>query len=35
MIQPFIIRRLKIHVEKALLPKKEIILFVGMSELQK
>lgn len=34
LIRPFIIRRLKAHVEKSLLPKKEQILFVGMSKLQ-
>jgi len=34
LIRPFLIRRLKAHVEKSLLPKKEQILFVGMSELQ-
>lgn len=35
MIRPFILRRLKAHVEKALPAKKEIVLFVGMSKLQK
>lgn len=35
MIRPFILRRLKAHVEKSLLPKKEVIIFVGMSEMQK
>jgi len=34
LIRPVIIRRLKAQVEKSLLPKKEQILFVGMSELQ-
>jgi len=35
MIRPFILRRLKAHVETSLLPKKEIILFTGFSEMQK
>jgi len=34
LIRPFIIRRMKAQVEKTLLPKKEHILFVGMSPLQ-
>jgi SWI/SNF-related matrix-associated actin-dependent regulator of chromatin subfamily A member 5 len=34
LIRPFIIRRLKAQVEKSVAPKKEQILFVGMSKLQ-
>ena len=35
VLRPFLIRRLKSDVEKGLPPKKEIILKVGMSQLQK
>eukprot|EP00026_Physarum_polycephalum_P000788 Phypoly_transcript_00789.p1 GENE.Phypoly_transcript_00789~~Phypoly_transcript_00789.p1 ORF type:complete len:1293 (+),score=424.61 Phypoly_transcript_00789:569-3880(+) len=35
VLRPFLLRRLKSDVEKSLLPKKEILLFVGMSEMQK
>lgn len=35
ILNPFMIRRLKADVEKSLLPKKETLLFVGMSEMQK
>lgn len=34
LIRPFLIRRIKAHVEKSLLPKKEHIIFHGMSEMQ-
>jgi SWI/SNF-related matrix-associated actin-dependent regulator of chromatin subfamily A member 5 len=34
ILRPFLLRRLKADVEKALLPKKEVKLFVGMSEMQ-
>jgi len=35
ILRPFILRRIKLHVEQQLLPKKEIFLFVGMSNMQK
>lgn len=35
ILRPFLLRRLKADVEKSLLPKKEILLFVGMSQMQK
>jgi SWI/SNF-related matrix-associated actin-dependent regulator of chromatin subfamily A member 5 len=35
ILKPFMIRRLKADVEKALLPKTETILFCGMSKMQK
>lgn len=35
VLRPFLLRRLKGDVEKSLLPKKEILLFVGMSTMQK
>ena len=35
VLRPFLLRRLKADVERSLLPKKEILLFVGMSEMQK
>ena len=35
VLRPFLLRRLKSDVEKGLPPKKEIILKVGMSQLQK
>jgi SWI/SNF-related matrix-associated actin-dependent regulator of chromatin subfamily A member 5 len=34
LIRPFLIRRIKAHVEKSILPKKEHILFHGMSAMQ-
>lgn len=34
VLQPFLLRRVKADVEKSLLPKKEINLYVGMSEMQ-
>jgi SWI/SNF-related matrix-associated actin-dependent regulator of chromatin subfamily A member 5 len=34
LIRPFLIRRIKAHVEKSILPKKEHILFHGMSQMQ-
>ena len=35
ILRPFLLRRLKADVEKALLPKKEVKLFVGMSDMQR
>lgn len=35
ILRPFLLRRLKADVERSLPPKKEIKLFVGMSEMQK
>lgn len=35
ILRPFLLRRLKADVEKELLPKKEVKLFVGMSEMQR
>lgn len=35
ILNPFVLRRLKAEVEKSLLPKKEIKLFVGMSPMQR
>lgn len=35
ILKPFLLRRLKADVEKELLPKKEVKLFVGMSEMQR
>lgn len=35
LLRPFMLRRLKSDVETSLLPKKEIYLFVGMSQVQK
>jgi len=35
ILKPFLLRRLKADVEKDLLPKKEVKLFVGMSEMQR
>jgi SWI/SNF-related matrix-associated actin-dependent regulator of chromatin subfamily A member 5 len=35
ILRPFLLRRLKSEVEKALPPKKEIKLYVGMSQMQK
>jgi SWI/SNF-related matrix-associated actin-dependent regulator of chromatin subfamily A member 5 len=35
LLRPFLLRRLKSEVEKALLPKIETKLFVGLSEMQK
>lgn len=34
VLQPFLLRRIKSDVEKSLLPKKEINVYVGMSEMQ-
>ena len=34
ILRPFMIRRLKMDVEKSLPPKKEIKLYTGMSEMQ-
>lgn len=35
ILKPFLLRRIKSDVEKQLLPKKEIYIFCGMSELQR
>lgn len=35
VLRPFLLRRLKADVEKSLLPKKRINLYVGMSEMQR
>ncbi|AMD21313.1 HER034Cp [Eremothecium sinecaudum] len=35
ILQPFLLRRIKNDVEKSLLPKKELNLYVGMSNMQK
>ena len=35
LLKPFLLRRLKINVTKDLPPKKELILFVGMTDLQR
>lgn len=35
LLQPFLLRRLKADVEHSLLPKKELNLYVGMSEMQR
>lgn len=34
LLQPFLLRRVKSEVEKSLLPKKEVNLYIGMSEMQ-
>lgn len=34
-MQPFLLRRIKSDVEKSLLPKKEIKVYVGMSKMQR
>merc|ERR1712223_2267893 len=35
VLKPFLLRRLKIDVEKSLLPKKEVKIFVGLSKMQR
>lgn len=35
VLQPFLLRRIKNDVEKSLLPKKELNLYIGLSEMQK
>ena len=35
VLRPFLLRRVKSEVEHSLLPKKEINLYVGMSDMQK
>ncbi len=35
VLQPFLLRRIKNDVEKSLLPKKEVNLYIGMSEMQR
>lgn len=34
VLQPFLLRRIKADVEKSLLPKKEINVYIGMSDMQ-
>ena len=35
VLKPFLLRRLKADVEKSLLPKKEVKIFIGMSKMQR
>ena len=35
VLQPFLLRRIKSDVEKSLLPKKEVKVYVGLSKLQR
>lgn len=35
VLRPFLLRRVKADVEHSLLPKKEINLYVGMSDMQR
>ena len=35
VLKPFLLRRLKIEVEKSLLPKKEVKIFIGLSKMQR
>ena len=35
VLRPFLLRRLKSDVEKSLLPKKEVKIWVGMSKMQR
>ena len=35
VLKPFLLRRLKIDVEKSLLPKKEVKIFIGLSKMQR
>ncbi len=35
VLKPFLLRRLKAEVEKSLLPKKELNLYVGLSKMQR
>lgn len=35
VLQPFLLRRIKADVEKSLLPKKELKIYVGLSKLQR
>ena len=35
VLKPFLLRRLKIDVEKSLLPKKEVKIFIGLSQMQR
>ena len=35
VLKPFMLRRVKADVEKDLLPKKEVKLYIGMSDMQK
>lgn len=35
LLRPFLLRRIKVDVEKSLLPKKKINLYVGMSSMQR
>lgn len=35
VLRPFLLRRVKADVEKSLLPKKEINIFVGLTDMQR
>ena len=35
VLKPFLLRRLKIDVEKSLLPKKEVKIFIGLTKMQR
>ena len=35
VLKPFLLRRLKIEVEKSLLPKKEVKIFIGLTKMQR
>ena len=35
VLKPFLLRRLKADVEKSLLPKKEVKIFIGLSKMQR
>lgn len=35
VLRPFLLRRIKADVEKTLLPKKEIKIYVGLSKMQR
>ena len=35
VLRPFLLRRIKADVEKSLLPKKEIKMYVGLSKMQR
>lgn len=35
VLQPFLLRRIKADVEKSLLPKKELKIYIGLSKLQR
>lgn len=35
VLRPFLLRRIKADVEKSLLPKKEIKMYIGLSKMQR